>query len=87
MAVVPLALYLGAAALYLLLWWRQRRPVDAVLVGLLAGAAVFLAIVFLITYVAALNGNALAKTYLDAAGAPIAALIVGWLGLRSPFHV
>jgi hypothetical protein len=40
-ADIPLALYLGAAALYLLLWWRQRQPVDAVLVGLVAGGAVW----------------------------------------------
>ena len=36
---IPLALYVGATALYLLLWWRLRRPVDAVLMGLLAGGA------------------------------------------------
>jgi hypothetical protein len=40
-ADVPLAMYAGAAALYLLLWWRQRRLIDALLVGLLAGGAVW----------------------------------------------
>jgi hypothetical protein len=40
-ADVPLAMYAGAAALYLLLWWRQRRPVDARLMGLMAGGAVW----------------------------------------------
>jgi hypothetical protein len=40
-ADVPLALYAGAAALYLLLWWRGRRPVDLVLMGLLAGGAIW----------------------------------------------
>ena len=40
-ADVPLAMYAGAASLYLLLWWRQRRLVDALLMGLLAGAAVW----------------------------------------------
>jgi Dolichyl-phosphate-mannose-protein mannosyltransferase len=40
-ADVPLAMYVGAAALYLLLWWRQRRLVDALLMGLLAGGAVW----------------------------------------------
>ena len=38
-ADVPLAMYAGASALYLLLWWRGRRPADAVLMGLLAGGA------------------------------------------------
>src|SRR5581483_3868035 len=38
-ADVPLALYAGGAALYLLLWWRCRRPADAVLMALLAGGA------------------------------------------------
>jgi 4-amino-4-deoxy-L-arabinose transferase-like glycosyltransferase len=40
-ADVPLALYLGGASLYLLLWWRLRRPLDAMLVGLLAGGAIW----------------------------------------------
>ena len=38
-ADVPLAMYAGASALYLLLWWRGGRPADAVLMGLLAGGA------------------------------------------------
>jgi len=38
-ADAPLALYTGAATLYLLLWWRLRRPADALLMGLLAGGA------------------------------------------------
>ncbi|HKO23897.1 MAG TPA: hypothetical protein VJY65_04060, partial [Chloroflexota bacterium] len=38
-ADVPLAMYAGASALYLLLWWRRGRPADAVLMGLLAGGA------------------------------------------------
>ena len=38
-ADVPLAMYAGASALYLLLWWRGGRPADAVLLGLLAGGA------------------------------------------------
>ncbi len=38
-ADVPVAAYAGAATLYLLLWWRKRRPIDAVLAGLLAGGA------------------------------------------------
>ena len=33
-ADVPLAMYAGAAALYLWPWWRQRRLVDALLMGL-----------------------------------------------------
>jgi hypothetical protein len=40
-ADVPLALYLGGASLYLLLWWRLRRPLDALLAGLLAGGAIW----------------------------------------------
>ncbi len=40
-ADVPLALYLGAATLYLALWWCLRRPADAVLAGLLAGGAIW----------------------------------------------
>ncbi len=40
-ADAPLALYTGAATLYLLLWWRLRRPADALLMGLLAGGAVW----------------------------------------------
>ncbi len=40
-ADVPLAMYDGAAALYLLLWWRQRCPTDLVLMGLLAGGAIW----------------------------------------------
>ncbi len=40
-ADVPLAMYGGAAALYLLLWWRQRCPADLVLMGLLAGGAIW----------------------------------------------
>lgn len=38
-ADVPLAMYGGGAALYLLLWWRLRCPADAVLCALLAGGA------------------------------------------------
>jgi hypothetical protein len=38
-ADVPLAMYAGASALYLLLWWRRGRPADAVLMALLAGGA------------------------------------------------
>ena len=38
-ADVPLTMYAGASALYLLLWWRGRRPADALLMGLLAGGA------------------------------------------------
>lgn len=38
-ADVPLAMYAGGAALYLLLWWRRRGWPDAVLCGLLAGGA------------------------------------------------
>jgi len=40
-ADAPLAMYTGAATLYLLLWWRLRRPADALLMGLLAGGAVW----------------------------------------------
>ena len=40
-ADVPLALYAGGAALYLLLWWRFRRPADAMLMALLAGGAIW----------------------------------------------
>lgn len=40
-ADVPLALYLGGAALYLLLWWRFRAVTDAVLMALLAGGAIW----------------------------------------------
>jgi len=36
-ADVPLAMYCGAATLYLLSWWRLRRPSDVVLMALLAG--------------------------------------------------
>jgi len=38
-ADAPVAAYAGAAALYLLLWWRKRRVADALLAGLLAGGA------------------------------------------------
>ena len=40
-ADAPLAMYIGAATLYLLLWWRLRRPSDALMMGLLAGGAVW----------------------------------------------
>jgi len=40
-ADVPLAMYGGAAALYLLLWWRHRCPIDLVLMGLLGGGAIW----------------------------------------------
>jgi hypothetical protein len=40
-ADVPLALYAGGATLYLLLWWRLRRPADAVLMALLCGGAIW----------------------------------------------
>jgi len=40
-ADVPLTMYLGAATLYLLLWWRQRRLVDAIAMGVLAGGAIW----------------------------------------------
>ncbi len=40
-ADVPLATYGSAAALYLLLWWRQRCPTDLALMGLLAGGAIW----------------------------------------------
>ncbi len=56
-ADVPLALYCGGAALYLLLWWRLRRPADAVIMALLAGGAAWtkkegltVAIVLLLAY-------------------------------------
>lgn len=40
-ADVPLALYGGGASLYLLLWRRLRRPIDGVIMGLLAGGAIW----------------------------------------------
>jgi 4-amino-4-deoxy-L-arabinose transferase-like glycosyltransferase len=40
-ADVPVALYMGAAALYLLLWWRLHQVVDLLLMGLLAGGAMW----------------------------------------------
>jgi Dolichyl-phosphate-mannose-protein mannosyltransferase len=40
-ADVPVALYMGAAALYLLLWWRLHQVADLLLMGLLAGGAVW----------------------------------------------
>lgn len=40
-ADVPLALYGGGASLYLLLWQRLRRPIDGVIMGLLAGGAIW----------------------------------------------
>jgi len=40
-ADVPLALYGGASALYLLLWWRCRQRADLALMGLLAGGAIW----------------------------------------------
>jgi hypothetical protein len=40
-ADLPLAMYLGLASLYLLLWWRLQRPRDALVMGLLAGGAVW----------------------------------------------
>jgi len=40
-ADIPLAMYDGGAALYLLLWWRLRRPADAILMGLFAGGALW----------------------------------------------
>jgi len=56
-ADVPLALYCGGAALYLLLWWRLRRPADAVIMALLAGGAAWtkkegltIAVVLLLAY-------------------------------------
>jgi len=56
-ADVPLALYCGDAALYLLLWWRLRRPADAVIMALLAGGAAWtkkegltVAVVLLLAY-------------------------------------
>lgn len=38
-ADIPLALYGGGAALYLLLWWRFRRPVDGLLIAWFAAGA------------------------------------------------
>lgn len=40
-ADIPLAMYAGASTLYLLLWWRRRQPLDAVLAGALAGGAIW----------------------------------------------
>ncbi len=40
-ADVPVSMYGGAAALYLLLWQRARRRVDLILMGLLAGGAIW----------------------------------------------
>jgi len=40
-ADLPLAMYLGSAALYLLLWWRGHQPCDAVVMGLLLGGAIW----------------------------------------------
>lgn len=40
-ADVPLTMYAGGASLYLLLWWRLRRPADAILMGVLAGGAIW----------------------------------------------
>jgi hypothetical protein len=40
-ADAPLTMYIGAATLYLLLWWRLRRPADGLLMGLLAGGAIW----------------------------------------------
>ncbi len=40
-ADVPVAMYGGGAALYLLLWRRARRRVDLLLMGLLAGGAIW----------------------------------------------
>lgn len=40
-ADAPLGVYLGAASLYLLLWWRFRSRIDAVLMGLFAGGALW----------------------------------------------
>jgi hypothetical protein len=39
LADVPLAMYAGGASLYLMLWWRFRRRIDLVVLGLLAGSA------------------------------------------------
>jgi len=36
-----LALYGGASLLYLLLWWRERKAADLILVGLMAGGALW----------------------------------------------
>jgi len=40
-ADLPLAMYLGSAALYLLLWWRGGHRSDAVVMGLLLGGAIW----------------------------------------------
>lgn len=40
-ADVPLTMYVGASALYLLLWWKLRRTADALVFGLLCGAAIW----------------------------------------------
>jgi hypothetical protein len=40
-ADVPVALYMGAAALYLLLWWRLHQVADLLLMGLLVGGAMW----------------------------------------------
>ncbi len=36
-----LALYGGTSLLYLALWWRERQPADLVLMGLMAGGAIW----------------------------------------------
>jgi len=40
-ADIPVTMYGGAAALYLLLWRRARRRIDLILMGLLAGGAIW----------------------------------------------
>ena len=40
-ADVPLAMYAGGAALYLLLWWHRRQRLDLFVMGLLAGGAIW----------------------------------------------
>ena len=51
----------------------------------LACAAVFAAIVVLMTYGSALAGNHLAQHYLEIAAVPVGTFFAGWLGIPSPF--
>jgi len=91
-ADVPLALYCGGAALYLLLWWRLRRPADAIIMALLAGGAAWtkkegltIAVALLLAY---LIGERLRRgpdmaTRLRA----VVPVVVGWAALPLPWLI
>jgi hypothetical protein len=89
-ADVPLALYAGASALYLLLWWRGRRPADAVLMGLLAGGAAWtkkegLPVALLLVLAFAAGEILRRDTWLRARGRTMIWVILGAAALPLPW--